>query len=492
MDLRNRQIPAPIFRKGGESIPFTLTRQEVSGNLLDIEDNNDTSPIASPMVSHIHTPTVIGYHDSNFMAHEDQTPSTSGLGNDVRSILMEIKETFTNQINDLRSEVQTIKSQMSPFQNQGTCRLNFSQNSAEHTHVNSDRQDNQVVHNPQFAAGDNGLSQTTSVANGQQFFRDEPKPRSPLFTGKGNFKAFWTQYSLLCSRFHWSNDRQVEELLLNCLRDDALVYVNELPFHVRADINQIYRSMEQRFGDHILPDTYRTNLQFVKQVNKESLHDYAARVEKLVTRAYPEILEVTLLDRFKTEHFLKGLPDQSVAYEVLIQKPSTMQEAINMVSWHECCRKNVGRKCEIRQIEAEKIPGEQEVFEVCRTQAQYVTHSDLKSSLDQLKKEHKSDIEEVKKGNEKLTKLVSNINSRLNQRQDQWTSPNQKSYRGKENYLQKNSSKTIVCYFCNQEGHISKYCPFKKASGKESEQGNSGTQSQMTGKQVQSSHDQLN
>jgi hypothetical protein len=105
-----------------------------------------------------------------------------------------------------------------------------------------------------------------------------------------------------------------------------------------------------------------------------------------------------------------------------------------------------------------------------------------------LKKEHQSDIEDVKNGQEKLTKLVSNINSRLNQRPDQWTSPNQKSYQGKENYLQKNSSKTMVCYFCNQDGRISKYCPFKRASGKEAEQGHSRTQSQMTGKQVQSNH----
>ena len=105
---------------------------------------------------------------------------------------MEIKETFINQINDLRGEVQTIKSQTSPYQNQGTCRLNVSQNSTEHTHVNSDRQDNQVVHNPPFAAGDNVLSSnstpTISGAHGpfQQFLRDEPKPRSPLFKGKGS------------------------------------------------------------------------------------------------------------------------------------------------------------------------------------------------------------------------------------------------------------------------------------------------------------------
>ena len=84
MDLRNRQLPAPNFRKGGGSIPSNLTRQEVSGSLLDTEDNNDTSPITSPMVSHIYTPTVICHHDSIFMAHEVQMPSTSELDNDVR------------------------------------------------------------------------------------------------------------------------------------------------------------------------------------------------------------------------------------------------------------------------------------------------------------------------------------------------------------------------------------------------------------------------
>ena len=97
----------------------------------------------------------------------------------------------------------------------------------------------------------------------QQLQREEPKPRSPLFDGKGDFKAFWTQFSLLSNRFRWSNDRQIEELILNCLRDEALVYVNELPMPFHKDIKCIHKAMSQRFGDHILP---QWNLLMLKQL----------------------------------------------------------------------------------------------------------------------------------------------------------------------------------------------------------------------------------
>jgi hypothetical protein len=120
--------------------------------------------------------------------------------------------------------------------------------------------------------------------------------------------------------------------------------------------------MEQRFGDHILPETYRTNLQFAKQVNKESLHEYAIFSASICL----------------ISHFLPTLILQHSCQDTILIASCIVDGFCN--------------------------------------------------------------------GQEKLTKLVSNINSRLNQRPDQWTSPNQKSYQGKENYLQKNSSKTMVCY----------------------------------------------
>ncbi|CAC5416468.1 unnamed protein product [Mytilus coruscus] len=82
-----------------------------------------------------------------------------------------------------------------------------------------------------------------------QLHREEPKPISPFLNGKGDFTAFWTQFSLLSNRFSWTNDRQIEELILNCLRDETLVYVNEFPASLRGDIKHIHDAMFQGFGD---------------------------------------------------------------------------------------------------------------------------------------------------------------------------------------------------------------------------------------------------
>lgn len=493
MELRSRSLSYTNFKKGGGGIN-TVGQNEhphvISGNLLDIDDHSDVSPVASPLVSHYQTPS---HKDSvSVMANDDVGPTTSGIPNDLRALLMEIKDTFASQINEIKGEVLNIKSQISSQKQGMSCSgNNFSQNSVANMGAHASMRADQVIRTSHIGIDDHvlmtnstqNMSGTNSLSN--QLMRDEPKPRSPFFNGKGDFKAFWTQFTLLCNRFHWQNDRQVEELMLNCLRDDALVFVNELPLRIRADIDEIHKAMEQRFGDHILPETYRTNLQFVKQINKESLHDYASRVEKLVIKAYPEIQDAKLLDRFKTEHFIKGLPDQSVAYEVLLQKPSTMQDAINMVSWHECCRKNVGKKCDIRQIESPDYCLESNVFEVCRTQTSYVTHTELKSSLEELRKDHKADIEQVKQGQEKLAKLVSS-QGKFNARQGQGNPgiQTQGQNRGRDNNRQKNGNKSMVCYCCDQEGHISKYCPFK---GKESEHKSStnGTQSQVTGAKTQ-------
>ncbi|CAC5401672.1 unnamed protein product [Mytilus coruscus] len=281
------------------------------------------------MVCPIHTPL----HHNNTSVYQENTESSTSLpGTDITAILMDIQRQLKNQ-NDNFSE----------FSKQ--VKLN-QENIAQLVRGNHVAENNANMHDfSQNSCLD--FNRTSIEQHNQQLQKEEPKPRSPFFNGKGDFKAFWTQFRPLSSRFKWSSDRQVEELILNSLRDDALVFVNELPASLHRDIQQIHDAMFQRFGDHILPETYRTNLQFIKQ----------------------------------------GLPDQSVAYEVLIQKPVSLQEAINQVSWLECCRKNVGKKYEVRQVNAgDDVAGQEvtETLQVCRTQDQYVTLSELKSGLDEL------------------------------------------------------------------------------------------------------------
>ncbi|XP_052098545.1 uncharacterized protein LOC127733252 [Mytilus californianus] len=364
MDIRNRKIPAPNFGRG-ESMKNIIISQSGTVepcNLIDLGIEDDVNLYTSnPAVSPINSPV------QNTRTIEE---SKTNLNNkDIIAILMDIQRQLKNQ-NDSFSELSTqVKLNQenivqlvrgnSVAENKANMH-DFSQNSCLDFNRTSIEQHNQVLTAPQLAAKTSTNNPYTSCpvstnpirvsSHVQQLQKEEPKPRSPFFNGKEDFKAFWTQFRLLSSRFKWSSDRQVEELILNSLRDDALVFVNELPASLHRDIQQIHDAMSQRFGDHILPETYRTNLQFIKQNHKESIQEYASRVKRLVGKAYPDVNDLSLLDRFKTEHFIKGLPDQSLAYEVLIQKPATSHDAINIVTWHECCRKNVNKNFNVRQV----------------------------------------------------------------------------------------------------------------------------------------------
>lgn len=48
---------------------------------------------------------------------------------------------------------------------------------------------------------------------------------------------------------------------------------------------------------------------------------------------------------------LSGLPDQSVAYDVLTKRRGTMEETINLVTWHLTCKNAIRGKTQIRSID---------------------------------------------------------------------------------------------------------------------------------------------
>ncbi|CAC5399295.1 unnamed protein product [Mytilus coruscus] len=113
-------------------------------------------------------------------------------------------------------------------------------------------------------------------------------------------------------------------------------------------------ALQRRYGDNRLPEQYREDLANLKKHFKETLPEYAAKVENLVCRGYPHLKEIDLLNTLKVENFLKGLPEQSIAYEVKIRKPQSIDDAIEWFNWHECCKGNIFKKrAEVRQIETE-------------------------------------------------------------------------------------------------------------------------------------------
>ena len=140
---------------------------------------------------------------------------------------------------------------------------------------------------------------------------DEPKPRLPIFNGKGNttWEAFSIQFRMLADRYRWPSHRQAEELFL-CLKDEALAYASNLGHETRNDVIKFHMAMFQRFGDHTLPESYRLQLKSIHQKPEESVREFSARIGTAMTKAYPGLEDEQLKAELATGALVNGLADQ--------------------------------------------------------------------------------------------------------------------------------------------------------------------------------------
>ena len=171
---------------------------------------------------------------------------------------------------------------------------------------------------------------------------NEPRPVLPVFNGRHTWESFIIPFQLIADRFDWGKRRQVEEMIL-CFRDEALTFASQLPAYLREDLDSLCKEMDKRFGDHTLPETYRRNLRTIRKSNTESYQKFAARVAECVRKAFPGIND-TLFNELCVEHLLNGIPDQGVAYDVITKRPKTIDEAINLLTWHESCKQGLYKR----------------------------------------------------------------------------------------------------------------------------------------------------
>ena len=117
---------------------------------------------------------------------------------------------------------------------------------------------------------------------------------------------------------------------------------------IRDDLMMFSMTLRDRFSHRTPAETVRASLNNIKKSSKESIQE--SRVRAMMTKAYPDIGMSETFNQLTIHHLLQGLPDQSIAYEVLIRKPRTLSEAVDMITWHECCKETTRKKSGIRQL----------------------------------------------------------------------------------------------------------------------------------------------
>ena len=69
-----------------------------------------------------------------------------------------------------------------------------------------------------------------------------------------------------------------------------------------------------------------------------------------MSKAYPGIWGTSLLESLLIEHTVNGFTDASTAYDVMMQKPASVEEAMDLVQWAEACRVTQGQAGLVRQM----------------------------------------------------------------------------------------------------------------------------------------------
>ena len=269
-------------------------------------------------------------------------------------------------------------------------------------------------------------------------FKSEPKVSLPIYKGKAEWRTFWLQFERLAQRFGWGSEETLDRLV-SCLREEALDHFAALPTEVQRDLYLTTLSFTRRFDDHRLPETYRASLQTLKKQSKESLEEFAARVRKLVTKAYPGIAGSAILEDMTIEHLVGGLTDQTLMYDVLTKKPRTVEEALDLIQWQESCKGIQKRRLGVRQLAVDYTSDDDELPVRRINGKAYVTEERLNQF-----------------GRELRDGLVKDLRQELKRGP---SGPRQ----GRRNA---NWKESVECFRCHELGHILRECP-ERETGKE-------------------------
>ncbi|CAC5392532.1 unnamed protein product [Mytilus coruscus] len=153
-------------------------------------------------------------------------------------------------------------------------------------------------------------------------------PKMPVFTGSGNlsWEAFVYQFERTASRRNWDDAKKTCRFL-DCLSEVALEYARRS--HI-SKYDELRKFMKRRFSTKEEASAARRQLQYIRQLDGETIEEYAERLHFLTMDRYYRSKNDTI-DQIDTEAFLRGCQEKEAARIVIEKNPRTINEALKWI-----------------------------------------------------------------------------------------------------------------------------------------------------------------
>ena len=241
--------------------------------------------------------------------------------------------------------------------------------------------------------------------------KSAPEKLMPMkYAGVTDFDDYLVQFETIAGLHGWSEDRRGAVLMAK-LEGIALSVATPVS-------DKGYKAMTTKLRERFSPEqqeAFALRLKTRAQTKNETYEALADDVQSMTRKAYPESDEKTK-NRLAKDAFIGAVADDKVREKLRDRAPTNLEEALKLA----------------RQFSASRELEKQRVRMV--------------ATEEETETETKAEKDEVRQLREELSKLKTSLKQKP---KDRW-----KKGRDKEK-----TSKTVICYHCQQPGHIQRWCP---------------------------------
>lgn len=308
---------------------------------------------------------------------------------------------------------------------------------------------------------------------GQAYSTTLPEAKLPPFSGKEEWKVWINRFEAVAERRCWDDGTKLDNLLPRLQGRAGDFVFNQLPHETLSSYPELVKELNSRFRVVETQKTFAAKFSQRTQKHDETVEEYAADLKRLYFKAYKSRDSKTRQEDL-VRRFLDGLKDSEARFEIEYNKePNDIDEAVyHAVNFMQTRRRSsvdtyAERKFKkfARRTSQGSDNEDSELEQQEDTQDyDHVMRIPMKGDMQQKRKPQK--IEQKNEtspqiGNqaEPMTEIKDMVKALANQIAELQNgrtvvTDNQQGPR------MANSS-GVICYACNQRGHIARNCPNK-------------------------------